>query len=273
LKKKFFTTVISAFLIFLLGCGKTNSFKEINKRGKILVAVEDNCYPNVFKNPSSSEEEYIGIDIEIINEVAKKLNLTVEFIEEENKSAASIVGTKRADIAVSGIPIDESVKINYLCSIPYDSSCIFSVTKRGISYPTVGSLKGKKVASTNEFAETFRKIVSSTVDISNKDAKKAEEYDKIDDVAENLLNNKIDVFLCYEHHALELIKNKELQAETVSNAPKEKYVFLMHKTNKDLQSLVNETITDMIKDGSLDEIRTKYMDEDLYSNKLIKESS
>ena len=264
--KKIFI-LFAAFCFCLVGCGKINTLKEIKKRGSLLVAIEDNCFPNVFKNPDSeNQNDYIGLDIDIIKRVADNLSLKIKFVEQNGKSATKLLEENKADIAVSGIPIDESVKAKFLCSTPYDSAAMYVVTKRGVSYPTIGSMTGKNVGVTTEFTSNFFKKAGET--LGGDKNKKLFEYKDIESVRDAIIKDEIDAFLCYEHHALELRKNEDLKADNVGNVPKEQYVFLVFKTNNELNSRINDAIMQMQESEELSELKSKYSDEELYKATL-----
>jgi polar amino acid transport system substrate-binding protein len=242
----------------MCACGKVNTLAEIKKRGKLYVAVEDNCFPNAYRDEAG---EYAGIDVDIITEVAEDLGLPLEFVDDPNKDAVKLLRENRADIAISGLPIDEAKKKEFLCSMPYDSAAMFAVSKRGLSFATLGTLSGQKVGYTGEFSSNFAAAVGRLTTKNNKPTK----YDAIDNVATDIAAGTIDVFLCYEHQAIELARNNlNLQAETITNLPKENYVMMMFKTARQLQEKVNAVISDMTSSGGIDALRIKYADETLY---------
>jgi hypothetical protein len=126
----------------------------------------------------------------------------------------------------------------------------------------MGALSGKNVGYITDLTDNFTKQAQSIKNATKKNT--VSPYSKIDTVADDIISDKIDAFFCYEHHALELVKNDQLEAHEVVNVPKERYVMLVLKSNDQLQSILNDKILDITNDGTLDEIRSRYTDEGLY---------
>ncbi len=106
-----FKAVASAAAVFLLaGCGSSATPTEesaggnaINtvKSGVLTVGLSPDFPPMEYRDPSTNE--LTGADIDIVNEIAKRLELEVEFTEQKFDQLVNSVKTERVDITFSGM--------------------------------------------------------------------------------------------------------------------------------------------------------------------------
>lgn len=125
MKKKFgLVTALSALVLAACG-GNTNegsdatTWDAIEEKGKITVATSGTLYPSSYYG---DDNVLTGYEIEIVNAIAEKLELDVEYMEMGVDGILTAVQSGQADMAANGFEITEARKDDYLFSDPYKYS-------------------------------------------------------------------------------------------------------------------------------------------------------
>ena len=154
---------------------------QIKERGSIIVAMEGTWAPWTYHD---EDDNLVGYDVEVAQNIAEKLGVEVEFIEGAWDGLLAGLDAGRYDIMVNGVGVTEERAEKYNFSTPYAYNKT-AVIVRG-DYDEISSmedLKGKKTANT----------ISSTY------AAQAEAYgatvtgvDDLNQTIELLLSKRID---------------------------------------------------------------------------------
>jgi ABC-type amino acid transport substrate-binding protein len=96
-----------------------SDIKKIITRGKIIVAINSIDYPPFFYSTNSKKFE--GFDVEIAEDIAKNLGVTVEYNRSASipKDVVKLVENEQADIAISAISATLSWGLTVRFSDPY----------------------------------------------------------------------------------------------------------------------------------------------------------
>jgi Na+/H+-dicarboxylate symporter len=91
---------------------KTSRLAQIRKRGVIRVGYYSDSLPYAFHN---SKGKLVGFDVEMANQLAKELNISIEFVRIERSKTAHSLNTGLVDIIMSGcvVTIDRMVDMKY----------------------------------------------------------------------------------------------------------------------------------------------------------------
>ncbi|MFN9861330.1 MAG: transporter substrate-binding domain-containing protein, partial [Pseudanabaena sp.] len=98
-----------------------NSLESIRKRGKLIIGVKDNLPPLGFRDRDGN---LVGLEIELARELAKELNIPIEFVPLKNRDRLSAIANNQVDLAIAQITVTNNRARLVDFSLPYytDSS-------------------------------------------------------------------------------------------------------------------------------------------------------
>ena len=229
---------------------------QIKERGSIIVAMEGTWAPWTYHD---EDDNLVGYDVEVAQNIAEKLGVEVEFVEGEWDGLLAGLDAGRYDIMVNGVGVTEERAEKYNFSTPYAYNKT-AVIVRG-DYDEISSmedLKGKKTANT----------ISSTY------AAQAEAYgatvtgvDDLNQTIELLLSKRIDATLNAEVVFNDYKKehpDSNIKIATYSDQVEE--IAIPIRKGDDTVTLleaVNDALDEMAKDGTLTELSEKYFGMDI----------
>lgn len=229
---------------------------QIKERGSIIVAMEGTWAPWTYHD---EDDNLVGYDVEVAQNIAEKLGVEVEFIEGAWDGLLAGLDAGRYDIMVNGVGVTDERAEKYNFSTPYAYNKT-AVIVRG-DYDEISSmedLKGKKTANT----------ISSTY------AAQAEAYgatvtpvDDLNQTIELLLSNRIDATLNAEVVFNDYKKehpDSNIKIATYSDQVEE--IAIPIRKGDDTVTLldaVNNALDEMAKDGTLTELSEKYFGMDI----------
>lgn len=229
---------------------------QIKERGSIIVAMEGTWAPWTYHD---EDDNLVGYDVEVAQNIAEKLGVEVEFIEGAWDGLLAGLDAGRYDIMVNGVGVTEERAEKYNFSTPYAYNKT-AVIVRG-DYDEISSmedLKGKKTANT----------ISSTY------AAQAEAYgatvtgvDDLNQTIELLLSKRIDATLNAEVVFNDYKKehpDSNIKIATYSDQVEE--IAIPIRKGDDTVTLleaVNDALDEMAKDGTLTELSEKYFGIDI----------
>ncbi|MGG3467625.1 transporter substrate-binding domain-containing protein [Neobacillus pocheonensis] len=141
--------LFSLFLIlsiFIAACGSKETAGETEKgsKDKVYKVGVDTTYPPFeFKEGN----DYKGIDIELINAIAKNQGFKIELSPMDFGGIIPAMQANQLDVAIAGMSITDERKKVVDFSTPYfDAGLTVVVNKDNSSIKSVDDLKGKKIA-------------------------------------------------------------------------------------------------------------------------------
>lgn len=264
MKKVITLLLTSVLLLALAACGSTtkekdktaskNLYEQVKDKGEVTIGTEGTYAPFTFHDKS---DKLTGFDIEIAQEVFKRLKLKPKFVETKWDGMIAGLDAKRYDMVANEVAIRPDRLEKYDMSEPYIvSKAVLIVKNDNKDIKTLDDLKGKKVGQSLD--SNYRKI--------------AEEHGAANTVVEGfnqaidlLVSGRIDGTINDSLSFLDLKKQRpELPIKTVyeekdatSNA------FLFRKGSKELVDKVNKAIADMKADGTYLKISEKWFGTDV----------
>jgi L-cystine transport system substrate-binding protein len=264
MKKVITLLLTSVLLLALAACGSTtkekdktaskNLYEQVKDKGEVTIGTEGTYAPFTFHDKS---DKLTGFDIEIAQEVFKRLKLKPKFVETKWDGMIAGLDAKRYDMVANEVAVRPDRLEKYDMSEPYIvSKAVLIVKNDNKDIKTLDDLKGKKVGQSLD--SNYRKI--------------AEEHGAANTVVEGfnqaidlLVSGRIDGTINDSLSFLDLKKQRpELPIKTVyeekdatSNA------FLFRKGSKELVDKVNGAIADMKADGTYLKISEKWFGTDV----------
>ena len=229
---------------------------QIKERGSIIVAMEGTWAPWTYHD---EDDNLVGYDVEVAQNIAEKLGVDVEFIEGAWDGLLAGLDAGRYDIMVNGVGVTDERAEKYNFSTPYAYNKT-AVIVRG-DYGEISSmedLKGKKTANT----------ISSTY------AAQAEAYgatvtgvDDLNQTIELLLSKRIDATLNAEVVFNDYKKeHPEADVKIATYSDQVEEIAIPIRKGDDTVTLleaVNDALDEMAKDGTLTELSEKYFGMDI----------
>lgn len=261
MKKLLFVLFTLLLSLALTACGAkeeeekaANLYEEIKEKGEITIGTEGTYAPFTFHDESG---KLTGFDIEIAEEVFKRLDIKPVFVETKWDGMIAGLDAKRYDMVANQVAIREDRLEKYDMSEPYISSkAVLVVGETNEDIKTFEDLNGKKVGQSLD--SNYRKIAEAHGATNTV-------VDGFNQAIDLITSGRIDATINDNLSYLDLkkqrpdlaIKKVDEEADVTSNA------FLFRKDNKELVDAVNGALADMIEDGTYLEISTKWFGEDV----------
>ncbi|EHI69368.1 transporter substrate-binding domain-containing protein [Streptococcus ictaluri] len=251
------TAILASILLVACGTNKGSdadaNWKAIQKRGTLKVATSGTLYPQSFHDKSNA---LTGYDVEIIKEIAKRLDLDLQFTEMGVDGMLSALNSGQVDLAAYSIEKDSknAEKFLYTDAHKYSFGSMIVRQSDDSGITSLKDLKGKKAAgaSTTSYMKVAKKFGAELVI-----------YDNVtnDVYLKDVANGRTDVILndfylqSMASKALPDIPVKVLKG--VYYNPSESN-FAIKLGNTTLQAKVNQTLKEMKKDCSLKKLSEQF---------------
>jgi L-cystine transport system substrate-binding protein len=233
---------------------EATKWEEIQEEGKLVVATSGTLYPTSYYEEGS--DKVTGYEVEVVREMAKRLDLDVEFKEMGFDGMLTSINSGKVDLAANDITSTEERKEKFTFSEPVKYSYGTAIVRKddlsGIK--SLDDLEGKIAAG-----------ASTTVYMKVAREHGAEE--KIYDNATNeqylrdVSNGRTDIILNdYYLQTLALAAFPDLNITIhpdIEYYPNNQHI-VMKKDSGELETKVNETIKEMKEDGTLKELSEKF---------------
>lgn len=244
---KILAMAASALLVagMLSGCGSQGkTLEEIQKNGTLVVATSPDFPP--FEYLQSGE--VVGIEVDILKKIAEDLGVTLTIEQMDFETVVPGVQMGKFDLGASGITINEKRKKNVDFSQPYFLASQAIVVMPNSPITSKADLEGKKVSvQTGTTAEDYcmnngYEVLAFT---ANNDALAALTGGKVDAW---VVDNEVGVSLA-EENGLTVLK------EPMTTEP---YAFAFPKGSESLIEAFDQSLDNLLKDGTVEEIFEKY---------------
>jgi len=261
MKKLLTASLITCALVAAAGCG-TNKAQQPAATGsaapakaaEITIGTEGTYSPFTFHDKGGA---LTGFDVEMAEEVCKRINRTPRFIETKWDGMIAGLDAKRYDMVANEVAVRPDRLEKYDMSDPYIvSRAVLIVAGNNTAIKSLDDLKGKKVGQSLD--SNYRKI--------------AEDHGATNTVVEGfnqaidlLTSGRIDATLNDSLSYLDLKKQRpELQIKTVYEEPNAtSNAFLLRKGSTDLVQQINKALADMKSDGTSLKISQKWFNADV----------
>lgn len=271
MKKSVLTLLLSAIILAssIVGCtinkanpeetmDSTTELECLVKKGKLLCGTEVGYYPMEFYDDSGTA---VGLDIDVANEVGKRLGLEVEIIDTAWEGIFSGLDTRRYDI-IFGVTVTPERAKEMSFSNTYIESWQSIVTKKGsIDISSIQDIAGLKVgylggATSDEILNDL--IASGTVNCQTFS------YEKVIYAFDDLKFGRIDAVFCDSIVADGYIEKDNdfviaWSQKDDGTIEAEKIGAAIRLNNTELLEAVNNVLNDMENDGTLDRIRKEWL--------------
>ncbi|CEG23760.1 putative ABC transporter extracellular-binding protein YckB precursor [Planococcus massiliensis] len=271
-KQLLWLVAITVIGLFLTACSSNESSNEVNastenkeqntwdrieEAGKIVVGTEGLYYPITYHDEET--KELTGYDVELARALGEKLGLEVEFKEMEFDGLLPALRNGQIDIAANDFSITDERKEIFDFTIPvkhsYGSAIVRESDNSGIE--SVEDLKGKKVggSATSNYSK-FAQEQGAEVIV----------YTGSDTVLPEIVSGRVDATL---NDYLVLLRSLEqFDKPGLKLAEDVRFSFsssaiVMPKDSPELKGKLDGAIEELLADGTLKEISTKFLGADV----------
>lgn len=259
--KGYFLAFFACMFCFLFGAKVSNAAETY------VIGTDITFAPFEFQNSSN---EYVGIDIDLLNAIAKDQGFSVKIKAVGFDAAVQQVQAGQLDGMIAGMTITEDRKKAFDFSTPYfDSGIVMAVSKTNKSVKEYSDLKGKTVGA---------KVGSESADFIQKNKDKYGYKVKLIDTSDTLYQmvqsgNLDAVFDDYPVIGYAIKQGQPLKMVT----QKEKggsYGFAVKKgQNQELLEKFNVGLKKLKTNGEYQKIVNKYVDSNASSSKTVDETT
>lgn len=231
-----------------------NSLEQIKADGVIKVGTEGTYAPFTFHD---DQGKLTGFDVEIAEEVAKRLGVKAEFIETKWDGMFAGLDAKRFDMVANEVTIRPDRVEKYDFSSPYIvSKAVLIVNAETTDIKSFEDLKGKK---------SGQSLTSNLGDLAKSYGAEIVQVDGFNQAIDLLTSKRIDATINDSLSFLDFKKQRpDAPIQVVAEQEtKDESGLLFNKGNEELIEAVNKAIADMKADGTYLAISQKWFGEDV----------
>ncbi|MCP3029069.1 transporter substrate-binding domain-containing protein [Halobacillus sp. A5] len=270
MRKWFLSILILLLAVVLMACGSDDNeessnedeetssnskWDEIQEEGEIVVGTSGTLYPASYY-PEESNDELTGYDVEIIKEIADRLDLEVSFEEYGVDGLLSAIDSGRVDVVANDIEVTNARDENYDFSEPYKHSYATMIVRED-------DLSG--IESLEDIEEKVHGGGATTIfaQIAEHYGAKIKSYGNVtnDVYLRDVENGRTDLIIndyFLQSLALEALPELEVtQHPDLQFHPSETAV-VMGEGEDDLKEKLDETLNEMREDGTLTELSEEF---------------
>lgn len=268
MKKPFWITtlLIAATALVVTGCSSQPAAKadetpvvegklaKVKADGVLKVGTEGTYAPFTFHDASG---KLVGFDVEIAEEVAKRIGVKAEFIETKWDGMFAGLDANRFDFVANQVTIRDDRKEKYDFSSPYITSRAVLITHAdNTDIKSFEDLKDK---------QSGQSLTSNLGDLAKSYGANLVQVDGFNQAIDLLSSKRIDATINDSLSFLDFKKQRpDAPIQVVASAEtKDQSGLLFNKGNEDLVQAVNEALDAMIADGTYKAISEKYFGTDV----------
>ncbi|MGZ8666805.1 MAG: basic amino acid ABC transporter substrate-binding protein [Solirubrobacterales bacterium] len=246
-------------VIFAAGCGSSDDTTGsatgggaggdlgLKSSGELLVGSDIPYAPFEFGDPP----DYEGFDVDLVNEIAKRLGLNVTFQDTPFPTIFVNLAADQFDMVASSATITPERQQTVDFSDPYYEAQQSLVVLPGSDIKSVDDLAGKTVAAQDgTTGETYAN--------DETDAASVQQYPQGPDTINALKSGQVDAAILDQPVALEAIEKQGGIEQAATIPTGELYGLAFQQDNDALREAVNKQIKAMEADGTLDKIYQKW---------------
>ena len=243
----YFSALLLLVLLLFTGCGQ-----EERKDGnlKTLTLVTSAGFPPY---EFIKDQQIVGIDVDIVKAVARKLNCNVTVIDTKFESVMGHIVTGKADVAASGITVTEERKKRVLFTIPYSRSAQLILVPPDSPITKAADLKENKRVGCQTGTTAYDYLRQHV--ITNKNSPLLQQFDNPALAAAALRAGKLDAVVLDEEPARVLTARSGGRLVLLKEPLTcEEYAIALHKNNRELCGIFNAVIRELEQSGELRKI-------------------
>jgi ABC-type amino acid transport substrate-binding protein len=199
---------------------------------------------------------YEGIDVEIAEAIAKKLDLTLVVDDMDFSAVVTSVQSGKEDMAMAGLTVNDERKKNVDFTDTYAKGIQKIIVKKGSSIKTAKDLKKAEKIGVQEGT------TGATYCTDDFGADHVTAYTNGATAVQALVSGKADAVVIDSEPAKEFVKNNDGLKILDSSYVEEEYAIGINKKNPELRKAINSALDELKEDGTVQKIIDKYITAD-----------
>ena len=237
------------FILALLASVLLSACQASAKKVRVVM---DATWPP-FETLDETTKLPIGFDVDLMNAVAQKESLQIEFVNVPFDSALTGLSQCQYDAAVSAITITDERKKSMLFSDPYFAAGqIVTVNTKNTDIKSKDDLNGKKVGA----------MLGTTgaIEAQKLPNVKYSAYDTIDQAFLDVMDGQIDAVIADNPLAIGFVGKNPTKIKTVGTVfTDENYGIAVCNKEPDLLAKINQGLAAVKSDGEIDALVRKWL--------------
>lgn len=240
--------------VILPGCGNSaqssQSTPNSTFEGKTLImATEASFRPYEYYDDAGNVS---GVDIDIANEIANELGMTLEISEMAFDTIIPMVKSGQVNFGAAGISISEERAEQVDFTIEYATSKQVIITKADSDIMVEDDLDGKTVGvQTGTVADIY--LSDERPDVT------LQRYNKYFEAASDLANGRIDAIVVDFLPAQEIVKTADGLVVREKELFTDRYAMCVQKGNTELLEAINKVLQRLVDEGKIDEFTSTHL--------------
>ena len=254
-------SMIATFAM-LAGCDATKSTDDNKEKdaSKATLTMATNAYFAPYEYYDG--ENIVGIDVEIAQAIADKLDMNLNVVDIEFDSIITGVQTGKYDMGMAGMTVTDERKKSVDFSDSYATGIQSVIVKEDSEIKSVDDILDESATYKIGVQLSTTGDIYVTDDLGDAAKDRVIEYQTGNDAVAALSSGKVDAVIIDNEPAKSYVAAtsglKILDTEYVS----EDYAICFSKDNTDLRDKVNGALKDLIADGTVQKIIDKYIKAD-----------
>ena len=196
--------------------------------------------------------EIVGIDVEIAQAIAEKLDKELKIEDMEFGAIIDAVASGKADMGVAGMTVREDRLENANFSDPYTTATQVIIVQEGSDITEADHLADKSVGvQENTTGDSFVSDDYPDADVQR--------YKNGADAVQALVQGKVDAVVIDNEPAKAYVAANEGLTILPGNWVEEQYCAAVNEGNTALQNAINTALNELMDDGTVQEILDKYI--------------
>lgn len=254
-KKGLIIATIGTLAISLVGCGSKEKTNTMDK-DTLILGFDDTFVPMGFKG---DDGKYTGFDIELAEEISKKIGKKIEYQPIDWTMKESELKNGNIDFIWNGFSITEERKKELDFTKAYLKNKQIIITLKGSDIKTKEDLNGKVVAAQDQssavdaigdYKDNFKELVTFS---TNDEALRDLEAGRCDAVVADEVLSKYYINL----------KGADNYKVLEDNFGEEEYAVGVRKGDKELVDAWNKAYDELVEDGTASELSKKWFGDDI----------
>lgn len=231
---------------------ETASIKTIQD-GTLTMSTNAEFEPFEYKEDGN----IVGIDVEIANKIAEKLNLELNINDVAFDSLIMELQTNKCDFVAAGMTVTPDREKNVDFSEPYFNASQAIIVPTGSDIKSPEDLNGKTVGvQQGTTGDTYCTNEDGSSEVKVGSVKR---YNKGADAISDLISGRIDAVVIDDFPATKFIqKNPDKIVKLDDSLTTEEYAIAVQKDNTALLEQINSVLNEMKSSGELDQIIDNY---------------
>ena len=242
--KKILLSLVAVITLFFCGCENEKKNTEA-----LVLATSANFPPYEFIDG----QQVVGIDVDIVRHVARKLNRELVIIDTKFDSVIGHILTGKADVAASGITVTEERKRKVLFTIPYSRSAQLILVPGNSKIRNSEDLKKNKRIGCQSGTTAYDYLRNHIITKKNSPLLQQFEHGALAVAAMKI--GKLDAVVLDEKPARVLAARNAKHVMVLPEAlTSEEYAIALNKNDRELCGIFNAAIEELEKTGELRKI-------------------